>query len=178
MPRLEVSAGPGSVQTWPNWLAIAFDRLREDNGARQRMTAATTVGGDQAVAYALIEEYQACLQAISAAVFALDAFYGVISGMGTVPETEKAKRIQRKDGRAVWVADAIIRASARMPNEVRKAVTENIHRAYKARDLAVHPPHVPEQLVVHPQLNNAQVPKRYIDYSFETSMELAYWLNS
>jgi hypothetical protein len=70
----------------------------------------------------LIEEYQAGMQAISSAVFAVDALYGVIAGMITVPEAEIARRKQRNDGRAVWVADAIIRASARMPNDVRKAV--------------------------------------------------------
>jgi len=71
----------------------------------------------EAEASLLIEEYQAGLQAISSAVFSLDAMYGVISRMIDVPEAEIARRKQKNDGRAVWVADAIIRASARMPND-------------------------------------------------------------
>jgi len=172
---LEVSVDGGLVQTWPNWLAIAFDRLQEANNARQRLAATMTSAG-KAQAIVLIEEYQAGLQAISSAVFAVDALYGVIAGMITVPEAGIARRKQRQDGRAVWVADAIIRASARMPNDVRKAVTENIHRAYMARDLAVHPPYVQEPYALHPQLPNTRVPKRWIDYNFETSMELTRWI--
>ena len=173
---LQVNVDTGLVQTWPNWLAIAFDRLQEANGARQRLTEATASGVGEAETSMLIEEYQAGLQAISSTVFALDALYGVIEKMITVPEAEKARRKQRKDGRAVWVADAIIRASARMPNDVRKTVTENIHKAYRARDLSVHPPHVQEPYSLHPQLPNTRVPKRWIDYNFKTSMELARWV--
>jgi len=171
--RLQVNVDTGMVQTWPNWLVIAFSRLQEANSARQRLTQATASGDGEAEASVLIEEYQAGLQAISSTVFALDALYGVITPMIPAPEAEKARRNQRNDGRAVWVADAIIRASARMPNDVRKTLTENIHRAYRARDLAVHPPNVQEPYVLHPQLHNTRVPKRWIDYNFETSMELA-----
>lgn len=176
VPRLQVDIVGGLVQTWPNWLAIAFDRLQEANGARQRLTAATAGRTGDVEASVLIEEYQAGLQAISSAVFALDALYGVIAEMITIPEAEMARRKQRNDGRAVWVADAIIRTSKRMPNDVRKAVTESIHKAYKARDLAVHPPHVQEPYTLHPQLQNTRVPKRWIDYNFESSMELANWV--
>jgi hypothetical protein len=174
--RLEVSVDGGLVQTWPNWLAIAFDRLQEANDAQQRLAATTPGGTGEAQAAVLIEEYQAGLQATSSAVFALDALNGVIFRMITVPEAEIARRKQRNDGRAVWVADAIIRASARMPNDVRKALTENIHRAYMVRDLAVHPPHVQEPYALHPQFPTIRVPKRWIDYNFETSMELARWV--
>lgn len=174
--RLVVNVDGGLVQTWPNWLAIAFDRLQEANDARQRLAATAAGGVGEAEATVLIEEYQAGLQAISSAVFAVDALYGAIARMITVPEAEIARRKQRNDGRAVWVADAIIRASARMPNDVRKAVTKSIHKAYRARDLAVHPPHVKEPYALHPQLSNTRVPNRWIDYNFEASMELARWV--
>lgn len=171
--RLQVDIVGGLVQTWPNWLAIAFDRLQEANVARQRLMETTASGVGEAEANVLVEEYQASMQAISSTVFALDALYGVIAEMITVPEAEKARRKQRNDGRAVWVSDAIIRASSRMPNDVRKTVNENIHKAYRARDLAVHPPHVPEPYALHPQLQDTRVPKRWIDYNFETSIEVA-----
>ena len=174
--RLQINVDGGLVQTWPNWLAIAFDRLQEANGAWQRLKAATASGVGEAEASVLIEEYQAGLQAISSAVFSLDAFYGVISRMITVPEAEIAGRKRRNDGRAVWVADAIIRASARMPNDVRKTVAKSIHRAYRARDLAVHPPHIQEPFALHPHLHNTRVPKRWIDYNFEASMEIVRWV--
>lgn len=60
------------------------------------MTAAMADGAGEAAGHMLIEEYRACLQAISAAVFALDAFYGVIAGMVPVPGAEKAARKRRR----------------------------------------------------------------------------------
>lgn len=171
--RLEFAV-TGSVQTWPNWLAISFDHLKEADSARQRLAVA--VGDDAGEANALVAEYQASLQAISSSVFALDALYGVISAMITVPEADKASRIERKAGRAVWVADAVVRASARMPNDVAKILTKRIHCAYQARDLAVHPPHIQEPYAVHPLLQNTKVPQRWLDYNLETSRELSTWI--
>jgi hypothetical protein len=121
-------------------------------------------------------EYQAGLQAISSAVFALDALYSVISGMITISEAEKEKRRVRNHGRAVWVSDAMLRASAGMTNDVRKTMKNRIHRAYKARDLAVHPPYTKEPFAIHPHLHNAKVPKRWIDYNLEASIEIVGWI--
>jgi hypothetical protein len=113
----------------------------------------------------LDEEFQGSLQTISAAVFALDAFYGVIHTMITLQEWEIKARQQRGTGRATWVADAIGRAS-RMPNRARKAVAKNIHTAYKLRDGAVHPHFRAEEYGIHSGLNQA-VPKYYIDYTWK-----------
>jgi hypothetical protein len=131
------------------------------------MIEATTNNDDTAESAALDEEFQGSLQTISAAVFALDAFYGVIHTMITLQESEKKARQQKGTGRATWVADAIGRAS-RMPNRVRKAVARNIHTAYKLRGGAVHPHFRAEEYGIHPGLNQA-VPKYYIDYTLETS---------
>lgn len=135
VPELRVTVDLGSVQTWPDWLTITFARLQEASVARQRMIAATANDVGEAASNALIEEYRACLQATSAAVFALDAFYGVIREFITVPEAEQDARRQRNDGRAVWVADAILRASSRMPNDVRKTTAEKIHNAIRRETL-------------------------------------------
>jgi hypothetical protein len=174
--RLQGSVDYGLVQTWPNWLAISFDSLQVAERA-WRLIPQVAPGDADALAAAnlLVQEYQASLQTISAAVFALDAFYGVISGMVTVPEQEKVARQTSNAGRAVWVVDAIIRASAGMPNSARQALKVGIHNAYKARDLAVHPAHTPEPMALHPRLEASLVPKRWIDYSFESSMKPIYW---
>jgi hypothetical protein len=128
--RLQVSADHGLVQTWPNWLAISFDSLQVAERACRRLPEVALGGGDVTpTAALLVEEYQASLQTISAAVFALDAFYGVISRMVTISEQEKMARQASNDGRAVWVADAIFRASAGMPNGTRQALKRGIHRA-------------------------------------------------
>ncbi len=129
--EFKLQVGSGTIQTWPNWLAIALTRVQEVYLARQRIVAVSANEIDPTMGRLIGEEYQASLQTISAAVFALDAFYGVLDGMIHIPDTERAARTQRRDGRAIWVADAIIRATGRMPNDVRKNLKKNIHRAFK-----------------------------------------------
>ena len=167
---MEVTRVEAAVQTWPDWLSIAFARLKDVRTARQDMADAGATGDDAAESAALTEEFQASLQAISAAVFGLDGFYGVSRDMVKVP---KAARKAGGVGRAVWVADAIIRAS-RMPNNVRKTMTESVHIAYELRDGAAHPPFTVEPYAIHSGLNQA-VPRFYANYTLELSTGAVGW---
>jgi hypothetical protein len=60
--------------------------------ARERLAQATDNSDDAAESVALDEEFQGALQTISAAVFSLDAFYGVIQTMVTLDESDKKAR--------------------------------------------------------------------------------------
>ncbi len=155
-----------SIQVWVNWLVIAFARRGDTEIARNRMNEATASADDAAESTALNEEFHGALQTISAAVFALDAFYGIISTKITIDEKEKEARRRKKTGRAAWVTDAICRAS-RIPNEKKKTLINNIRVAYQLRDDAVHPYFKAEDQGIHPGLNQP-VPKYYIDYTLET----------
>jgi hypothetical protein len=137
------------------------------------MIEATAAGDDAAESGVLTEEFRASLQAIAAAVFGLDAFYAVICEMVKIPEAVKDAWRRRRVGRAVWVADTIGRAS-RMPNDVRKAMTESVHTAYRLRDAAVHPPFVVRPYAIHPGLNQA-VPELYSHYTLELSKGVVSW---
>ena len=155
-PKPEIIRVQASIQTWTNWLVIAFARLGDTRAARKRMAEATANNDDATESVALNEEFQGSLQAISAAVFSLDAFYGVIHTMIVLQESEKKAHQHKRTSRAKWVADAIGRASC-MPNEARKTVAKNIHTAYKLRDGAVHPHFRAEEYGIHPGLNQAGV---------------------
>jgi hypothetical protein len=168
---MEVKHVEAAVQTWPDWLEIAFARFADVRDARRRLLEAR--GSGTAEGAALADEFQAALQTISAAVFALDAFYGVISGMVPLSDAVKEARRRSRAGRAVWVADAIGRA-ARMPNEVRKLMTKSVHTAYVLRNGAVHPRHSAEPYAVHLGLNQA-VPHFYARYALETSHGAVGW---
>lgn len=168
---MEVTHVEAAVQTWPDWLEIAFARFDDVRDARRRLLEARESGTAEVAA--LANEFHAALQAISAAVFALDAFYGVISEMVPLSDAEKEARRRSRAGRAVWVADAIGRA-ARMPNEVRKLMTKSVHTAYVLRDGAVHPRHSAEPYAIHPGLNQA-VPQFYARYTLETSQGAVSW---
>jgi hypothetical protein len=168
--RPEITRVQASIQIWKNWLVIAFARLRDTSAARKRLVEAAANNDDAAESVVLDEEFQGSLQTISAAVFALDAFYGVIDTMITLKGSEREARRQKGTGRAKWVADAIGRAS-RMPNEARKTVAKNIRVAYGLRDGAVHPHFRIEEYGIHPGLNQA-VPKYYIAYTLETSQAI------
>jgi hypothetical protein len=140
----EITRFQASVQTWTSWLVIAFARLGDTRAARKRLTEAITNADDTAENAALEEEFQGSLQTISAAVFALDAFYGVIHTMISLDKSEKDARQQNNTARAAWVADAILRASS-MPNKTGKTVAKNIRTAYRLRDGAVHPRFLAEE---------------------------------
>jgi len=172
-PAVEVTSVQAAVQTWPDWLSIALARLGDVRAARRRLIGAVAAADGAAESEALAEEFQASLQTIAAAVFALDAFYGVICHMINVPKADKLARRQRRAGRAVWVADAIGRAS-RTPNDVRKTMTESVRTAYQLRDDAVHPHFVAEPYAVHPGLNQA-VPQLYAHYTLELSHGAVAW---
>ena len=145
---------------------------REVKEARSRLVDARETG--EAEWRALADEFQAALQTISASVFALDAFYGVINEMvPPLSASEKDARRRSRAGRAVWVADAIGRAS-RMPNDVRKAMTKSVHMAFELRDGAVHPLHFAEPYATHPGMNLA-VPSFYARYTRETSHGAVSW---
>lgn len=165
--KAELTHFEGAIQTWTDWLSIAFARLQDAKNARKRLTAATKKEDESGENAALSEEFQSSLQAISGAVFALDAFYGVIESMIRIPDSVRASRQRNNEGRAVWVSDAIGRAS-RLPNDMRKSVDKNIHAVYRLRDGAVHPSYDSQQFFVHPGLNQG-VHKYYADYTLEST---------
>jgi hypothetical protein len=169
--RLQITEVHSSVQTWPDWLAIAFNCLKEASTARKRLTAATSAHDRDAESEAITDEFKASLQTMTASVIALDGFYGAICDMVPVSPAVREERQRKESGRAVWVADAIIRAS-RMPGAVQKTLTKDIHTAYKARDTAVHPKVKTGRFAHHPALPGAPVPQLYADFIVEASQGL------
>jgi hypothetical protein len=53
----EVTHVQAAVQTWPDWLIIAFTRLGDVKAARKRMTASFAAGDEAAETEALTEEF-------------------------------------------------------------------------------------------------------------------------
>ncbi len=170
-PQVRITEVHSSVQTWPDWLAIAFGHLKEAQEARERLILAFAEHDNDAESEALTAEFRASLQAITASVIALDGFYGAIRDMVPVPPVTADERRQNQAGRAVWVADAIIRAS-RMPNAVRRSLTKDIHTAYRARDTAVHPSVEVGRFAHHPALPGAPVPQLYANFIVEAARGL------
>ena len=170
-PQVRITEIHSSVQTWPDWLTIAFGRLKEARAAREQLILAFSIHNNDAENEALTAEFKASLQAVAASVIALDGFYGAIRDMVPISPTIADERRQNQAGRAVWVADAIIRAS-RMPNAVRKTLAKDIHTAYKARDTAVHPKVEVGRFAHHPALPGAPVPQLYADFIVEAARGL------
>jgi len=169
---MEVTHVEASLQTWPDWLEIAFARLTDVREARRKLVELRGASG-ACESEALAAEFHAALQAISSAVFALDAFYGVIRDMVPLSQTEKDARRRSRASRAAWVADAIGRV-ARMPNANRKAMAKSVRLAYELRDGAVHPRHIAEPCAIHRGMNVA-VPSYYARYTLETSDGAVGW---
>ena len=115
---------------------------------------------------ALEQEFRSSLQVVSAAVFALDGFYGVIQEHVGIAAAELAARRANRTSRPKWVADAIFRAG-RIPGNARSILRKNIITSYKVRDLAVHPEHAPRHPAVHRGLNQL-VPSYVATFSIES----------
>ncbi len=169
--QLQITEAHSSVQTWPDWLAIAFDHLKEAGAARKRLTASTAAQDRDALGKALTQEFKASLQAMTAGAIALDGFYGAIRDMVPIPPAVREERRQKESGRAVWVADTIIRAS-RMPGPVQRTITKGVHTVYKARDTAVHPQVKTGRFAHHPALPGTPVPQLYADFTLEAGQGL------
>ncbi len=172
-PEMSITHFAAKVQMWPDWLEIALSRVADAKDARTRLKAASAASDDSAESGALAEEFQAAIQAISAGVFAVDAFYGVIADLVPVPEAIREARRRKRTGRATWVADTLGRAT-QMPNGTRRMMTEMLKQAYRLRDEAVHPPHRVDPYAVHPGLNQA-VPRAYANYTLENAIGCVSW---
>ncbi len=68
---------------WATWARIAIDQARAARDARERGLAAEP--GSPAMGVAFEEEFRAGLQAVTAAAFAIDAWYIAVKDLAPLP---------------------------------------------------------------------------------------------
>jgi hypothetical protein len=78
---------------WTTWVEIAIRHERLSLDARHDAEAAEA--GSESMSEAFSREFKAALVAVTAAAFALDAFYNVVRVQGQVPEPRRDKKYRR-----------------------------------------------------------------------------------
>ncbi len=116
MSNITINLGTGEIEpvmvhvrldTWNHWLYVIREMLDKAGGALTRVFAASSSNDDNALGIALEEEFRYGMLAISAAAFALDAFYASVSERHGLPSSAL-----RMAGRSVGAVQAGVRDPA------------------------------------------------------------------
>lgn len=160
----ELTAGPITTELradmFPHWLDIA-ERAAGDADAARVRAVATDLDDNEGFNSAIHDELRASLVAISAAAFAIDAFYGAV--LVHAPSTKVSA-----GARDSSVFETLKRAFALTP-EKQKALRGPLRVVYRLRDQAVHPPAKWTSPALHAAFNLGMEPK-YVNFRAENAV--------
>lgn len=126
------------IDTWNHWIVVAREAQLRAEDALQKVLAAHNANDNEALGAALEAEFRSGMTAISAAAFAIDAFYvSVKARYGAHPQN-----VEWQIGRLArykQVSETLRWAWNVRPHPA-KQVREAIRQLYKFRDSAVHSP--------------------------------------
>jgi len=145
-PQLSTVTPELAYDLWPLWLRIAIDHQHMARAARTRLEAITGTH-DARHGRALQDETTAGMVSISAAMFAIDAFYGAVLARIDVPPP-KGKRSQRY----AIIAETLKRAFT-MTQKSSNAIRNRLQEAFRIRDMSVHPTGQFRQPMLHPVMH-------------------------
>jgi hypothetical protein len=168
--NLSITLGPDGVETprpvtvelrtdtFGHWLAVAHDAVSRSQVARELGIEA---GPDDAFLAAIESEFRASLIGVSAAAFALDAFYASV--IHKAPETRiKARR------RAATLSETFKRAFA-LTHANAAAMHQPMRDVFRFRRQAVHPPEEFEPPVAHPVFG-VGMERRFVIFRTENAL--------
>lgn len=126
------------LDTWNHWLFIAHESCAKAEAALADVLDASARADDDALGAALEREFRHGMMTISAAAFAIDAFYaGVKERHGVHPQASawQAGRLARYKQ-----VSETLRWAWNMRPENAKKIREAIRQVFRLRDMAVHAP--------------------------------------
>lgn len=136
----------------PTWVGISLRHLSDAVTARQHRDIIWGGTDEEAKANALEQEFEASMQAITAAAIAIDAFYGMLQPYVQFSPSVKKRCSGRRPSRYAQVAEVLRRAYKLKPKET-AALRANVKEIYRVRDLAVHPSGEVDAAVYHRELD-------------------------
>lgn len=154
------------LDTWNHWLGIAHSESARAVESTQAVNNALSSGDDEALNFALEEEFRRSLVAISAAVFALDAFYASVKERyGTHPQAA-----QWRDGKLArykQVAETFRWAWNIRPERARE-IRDVLRQLYNVRDVATHAPAEFREPIHRPDIDRG-VEWRFVQFRADTA---------
>jgi hypothetical protein len=153
----------------PTWLEIALRHLEDAKVKRAVRIEAWQGTDEQAKAAALEGEFEASMQAITAAVTAIDAFYAVVRTKTQLPHDLIAAWRKNRTARDAQVSELLRRAFSLNSNDTHtRVLRQNLRELYRIRGQAVHPTGKIEAPVLHPELG-VGVEWRFAEFRFENA---------
>lgn len=136
----------------PTWAELSLRHLEEAKVKRAAREVAWAGTDDTQKAATLEREFESSMQAIMAAVIALDAFYALIQTYVQLPPSLVEQWRAKRTSRYSQVTEVLRRAFHLKPKAT-GALRQNLKEIYRLRDLAVHPSGKIEAPILHPEIN-------------------------
>jgi hypothetical protein len=151
----------------PHWLEIAVAHLEVAAHARSDLISACSRAEESRIGPALEREFQAGMQAVTAAVIALDALYASVRERVAIPDSLVATWRRKRTARHRQVAEVLRRAFRVGPKSFARLAAA-LQKLYRSRDLAVHPPGTFSDPVLHPVLRSG-TEWRFVSFGYESA---------
>jgi hypothetical protein len=139
------------LDVYPFWLVVALQHEGDAAASHQRVKEAVAAGDKQQKAASLREELQASLVSITAAVFAIDAFYASVKETGVVPGELYRAWQKNRTARHRRVIETL-KLAFLLSHEEWERQRAIIEELFELRAWAVHPPAGFSEPVWHPDL--------------------------
>lgn len=139
------------VEMAPYWLEMAMEHAKASERLVSRTNEAWKTGDPEVQTKALNAEFKAALQAMTAAAFAIDAFYATINEVAPVPEATLKAWNKNRTRRSRRVFESI-RRNFPMTAGSQASLKQFLDQLFSFRDQAVHPTPQTREAKKHPRL--------------------------
>lgn len=149
LSNIRIEVGPDGAQSapsptvhlrtdmWPYWLAESIEGAKESASHAEGIPPALEAGDDESIRQLMIRDLRASMRAISAAAFAVDAFYASVKARSPRHPSEAAWR-EKRTARHAQVHETL-RYHLKIDNTSAREVQHRIKQLFQFRDWAVHP---------------------------------------
>ena len=136
---------------WPYWLAEAIDAAVDAATNSAQIPAAVADGVERVIGDLMLRELRAAMRAITAAAFAVDAFYAAIKARS--PEHPNAAQWQQNRLARHKQVFETFRQNLKLDNATSKEASRRISQLFAYRDWAVHPGSEFKEPIYRPDLD-------------------------
>lgn len=151
-----------------HWLSIALDHLFDCEAAASELLPKWQAGEDgEQIGRLLEKEFSHGMQTISAAAFAIDAFYGSVIDHIAIPPDLIAAWRRNKTSRANQICEVLRRGFLVGPQSS-KQMRDALKQIFSFRDKAVHPNSTLSEAIWHPILE-VGMEWRFVVFRFENA---------
>jgi hypothetical protein len=136
----------------PSWVDLAMKHLANAKAAREERDRVWNGVDENAKSAALEREFEASMQAITAAAIAIDAFYAIVKEHVDLPKSVIERWRIGRTSRYSQICEVLRRGFALKPKGV-AGLRANLKEMFRVRDLAVHPSGRVSAPIYHPELD-------------------------